>query len=164
MLDGTIYERDYSPIFIDNTYEGHLWLYHDITSLKLYSLVSSINLLGQLLISSSTSKIFDSVPKFLQDKFRFRAVAIGLSENDGTAVKLVRASLIIQTSLTLMAYKVSSVGFDENDTDKIKATMLETISTKTNQLRQGMLHSVLMSSSDHGVVGYAPKSLADSCN
>jgi PAS domain S-box-containing protein len=36
MLDGTILERDYTPIIIENQYKGHLWTYKDITLRKQY--------------------------------------------------------------------------------------------------------------------------------
>lgn len=31
LVDNSVYSRDYIPIFIDNVYKGHLWLYKDIT-------------------------------------------------------------------------------------------------------------------------------------
>jgi two-component system sensor histidine kinase/response regulator len=34
-LDGSIYERDYIPIFDQQEYQGHLWQYRDITNRKL---------------------------------------------------------------------------------------------------------------------------------
>ncbi|MGE3799406.1 MAG: PAS domain S-box protein [Candidatus Kapaibacterium sp.] len=34
MADGTVLERDYVPIFIDEIYQGHLWHYRDITERK----------------------------------------------------------------------------------------------------------------------------------
>ena len=36
MLDGTILERDYSPIMEGNQYKGHLWTYKDVTLSKQY--------------------------------------------------------------------------------------------------------------------------------
>ncbi|MBT8325837.1 MAG: PAS domain S-box protein [Winogradskyella sp.] len=37
MADGTILERDYIPIFKNNTYKGHLWTYKDVTLKRKYS-------------------------------------------------------------------------------------------------------------------------------
>lgn len=34
LVDGKIYERDYIPIFVDDNYSGHLWMYRDITERK----------------------------------------------------------------------------------------------------------------------------------
>ena len=34
MVNGTILERDYIPIFVDQTYFGHLWQYRDVTEQK----------------------------------------------------------------------------------------------------------------------------------
>lgn len=34
MVNGLVYERDYVPIFVDETYKGHMWVYRDITSRK----------------------------------------------------------------------------------------------------------------------------------
>src|SRR5205085_1154861 len=34
LLDGRILERDYVPIFVDETYSGHLWQFRDITNKK----------------------------------------------------------------------------------------------------------------------------------
>lgn len=34
LKDGSVLERDYIPIFIDNTYGGHLWNYRDVTISK----------------------------------------------------------------------------------------------------------------------------------
>ena len=31
LKDNKVYSRDYIPVFIDNIYKGHLWLYKDIT-------------------------------------------------------------------------------------------------------------------------------------
>jgi PAS domain S-box-containing protein len=36
LADGRVYARDYVPIFINNTYKGHLWEYRDITEKKNY--------------------------------------------------------------------------------------------------------------------------------
>jgi len=36
MKNGTILERDFVPIYIDNTYNGHLWTYKDVTLKKRY--------------------------------------------------------------------------------------------------------------------------------
>jgi PAS domain S-box-containing protein len=35
LVDGRTYERDYIPIFVDDEYSGHLWMYRDITERKL---------------------------------------------------------------------------------------------------------------------------------
>ena len=35
MVDGRYLERDYIPLFIEETYSGHLWLYRDTTSVRL---------------------------------------------------------------------------------------------------------------------------------
>jgi PAS domain S-box-containing protein len=37
MIDGTILERDYLPIFTGKEYKGHLWSYRDVTLQKQYS-------------------------------------------------------------------------------------------------------------------------------
>ena len=37
MVDGTILERDYIPIFENNTYKGHLWKFRDVTLKRNYS-------------------------------------------------------------------------------------------------------------------------------
>ncbi|RYZ87696.1 MAG: PAS domain S-box protein, partial [Proteobacteria bacterium] len=34
LVDGSIFQRDYIPIYIDKTYKGHLWSYTDITERK----------------------------------------------------------------------------------------------------------------------------------
>jgi PAS domain S-box-containing protein len=34
MVSGKVYARDYVPIFVDNIYKGHMWLYRDITEIK----------------------------------------------------------------------------------------------------------------------------------
>jgi two-component system, sensor histidine kinase len=34
LVDGRTFERDYIPIFVDDVYRGHLWLYRDITERK----------------------------------------------------------------------------------------------------------------------------------
>ncbi len=34
LADGRVYERDYVPIFVDEDYKGHMWLYRDITIRK----------------------------------------------------------------------------------------------------------------------------------
>ncbi len=34
LIDGTILERDYIPIFLEDKYYGHLWMYRDITERK----------------------------------------------------------------------------------------------------------------------------------
>ncbi|MBP9212888.1 MAG: PAS domain S-box protein, partial [Bacteroidetes bacterium] len=34
LTDGRTFERDYIPIFVDETYKGHMWLYRDITVRK----------------------------------------------------------------------------------------------------------------------------------
>jgi PAS domain S-box-containing protein len=34
LLNGQVYARDYVPIFIDNEYRGHLWLYRDVSEAK----------------------------------------------------------------------------------------------------------------------------------
>jgi len=34
LRDGRILERDYAPIFVDNSCQGHLWVYRDITERK----------------------------------------------------------------------------------------------------------------------------------
>jgi PAS domain S-box-containing protein len=34
LVNGKVYARDYVPIFIDNEYRGHLWLYRDVTETK----------------------------------------------------------------------------------------------------------------------------------
>jgi PAS domain S-box-containing protein len=34
LVDGRFFERDYIPTFIENTYDGHLWKYRDITQQK----------------------------------------------------------------------------------------------------------------------------------
>lgn len=34
LADGRVFERDYIPIFVDEGYKGHLWLYRDITIRK----------------------------------------------------------------------------------------------------------------------------------
>ncbi|MEM8927033.1 MAG: PAS domain S-box protein [Bacteroidota bacterium] len=36
LVDGRTFERDYIPLFIDDTYKGHLWTYNDITFRKNY--------------------------------------------------------------------------------------------------------------------------------
>lgn len=36
MADGTILERDYIPIFVDELYKGHLWTYRDVTLKRKY--------------------------------------------------------------------------------------------------------------------------------
>ncbi|MFM6131654.1 MAG: PAS domain-containing protein, partial [Sphaerospermopsis kisseleviana] len=34
LQDGRVLERDYAPIWVEETYSGHLWLYRDITARK----------------------------------------------------------------------------------------------------------------------------------
>jgi PAS domain S-box-containing protein len=34
LADGRIFERDYVPIFVENNYSGHLWMYRDISGRK----------------------------------------------------------------------------------------------------------------------------------
>lgn len=34
LMDGRVFERDYVPIFVDDGYKGHMWLYRDITFRK----------------------------------------------------------------------------------------------------------------------------------
>jgi PAS domain S-box-containing protein len=34
LANGRVYSRDYVPIFIDNEYRGHLWLYRDVTEAR----------------------------------------------------------------------------------------------------------------------------------
>ncbi|NOK62810.1 MAG: hypothetical protein GFH27_549305n233 [Chloroflexi bacterium AL-W] len=34
LVDGRVYERDYIPIYVNETYRGHLWQYRDITARK----------------------------------------------------------------------------------------------------------------------------------
>lgn len=36
LKDGSVLERDYIPIFIDNTYSGHLWNYRDVTTIMVH--------------------------------------------------------------------------------------------------------------------------------
>jgi PAS domain S-box-containing protein len=34
LVDGRVFDRDYVPIYVDEQYKGHMWVYHDITARK----------------------------------------------------------------------------------------------------------------------------------
>jgi PAS domain S-box-containing protein len=36
MIDGRFFERDYIPVYVDDQYKGHLWVYNDVTRRKNY--------------------------------------------------------------------------------------------------------------------------------
>jgi|GEM_PF-3040017 len=70
LQDGRILERDYVPIFIENSYYGHFWLYRDITERKitqktiqknndLLKIISSTQ--SQFITASSADSLFDGL-------------------------------------------------------------------------------------------------------
>mmetsp|Transcript_2931 Transcript_2931/g.3937 ORF Transcript_2931/g.3937 Transcript_2931/m.3937 type:complete len:1002 (+) Transcript_2931:315-3320(+) len=72
LADGRVFERDYLPIFLQDTYEGHLWVYRDITTLRRASFTGAINTISKVLLSANTlSSIWTNVPKLISSHFGY---------------------------------------------------------------------------------------------
>lgn len=75
LADGRIFEQDYVPILIDNSYRGHLWQYRDITEKKQIDLAIRKQFEKALLLTQLTEDIRQSLDP--QQIFATAAIQIG---------------------------------------------------------------------------------------
>ncbi|MDT0605802.1 PAS domain S-box protein [Croceitalea rosinachiae] len=125
LLDGRTFERDYIPLFIDDTYKGHLWSYNDITFRKNYrrNLEIQKEKYGSIIANMNLGLVeIDANQKILMVNNRYSEM-IGIHSDDLIGENVLNIMGLDDENLSKMKSQFEKRRKNQSDSYEIEVTL-----------------------------------------